>query len=155
MGIYKLERKTILPVSLEEAWGFFSSPHNLVKITPSFMNFRIVSDLNDLHMYEGMQIEYRVCPFAGLPLKWITRIKDVKEHYQFKDIQLKGPFRLWEHTHTFNVLQNNEVEMIDEVRYALPFGILGSLAHALVVKKQLEHIFEYRKNVIDTIFAKK
>ena len=151
MKVYKLERKMIIPVSLEDAWEFFSSPYNLEKITPGYMKFKITSDLKSLFMRVGMRIEYTVCPVPYMRLKWITLISDVSAPYKFKDMQVKGPFKLWEHTHMFKETEAG-VEMTDEVKYALPLGVLGALAHYIMVKKQLRIIFDYRRTVIEKIF---
>lgn len=153
MRVHKLERKMFIPVSIQEAWTFFSSPYNLEKITPGYMKFRITSDLKNISMSEGMRIEYTVRPVANVPLKWITLISDVNAPYQFKDRQIKGPFKVWEHTHTFEE-KDDGVEMTDVVQYALPLGFLGTIAHLIMVKKQLKGIFDYRRTVIEELFQK-
>jgi ligand-binding SRPBCC domain-containing protein len=153
MKIYKLYRKQFLPISVEKAWEFFSTPRNLAKITPGDMAFVIVSDLKDEAIYEGMNIEYRVKPLLGIPMKWVTKIGAVKNNYKFVDMQMQGPYALWEHTHTFDKVDGG-VMMTDEVDYALPLGLLGQLAHWLLVKKKLENIFDYRERMIKQFFAK-
>jgi ligand-binding SRPBCC domain-containing protein len=151
MKIFTLSRKQTIPVSIEKAWSFFSSPYNLEKITPGYMNFKVKTDIKNQEVYEGMKIEYRVSPLLGIPLKWVTVITDVEAPFKFKDIQEDGPFSLWEHTHIFKEVPEG-VEMIDEIRYAIPLGIIGELAHSLVVKRQVEGIFKYRFSVLDKIF---
>lgn len=151
MKIYTLSRKQFIPVSIEKAWSFFSSPYNLEKITPAYMKFKVKSDLKNLEVYEGMKIEYRVSPLLGIPLKWVTIITDVEAPYKFKDIQQEGPFKLWEHTHTFKEVPEG-IEMNDEIRYAIPFGFIGELTHSLIVKRQVEGIFKYRFSVLNKIF---
>ena len=154
MKIFTLNREQELPISIEDAWAFFSAPKNLDKITPPELGFVIKSQLGDDGIFRGMKIQYIVRPLFGIPLKWITEISEVNAPYLFVDNQLKGPYALWEHTHHFNAIPGG-VKMRDEVRYGLPLGLLGLLAHKLVVRKKLEDIFNFRKNVMEQIFAKK
>ena len=151
MSTYYYKSVQWLPVSVDEAWNFFSSAKNLGKIPPEDMRFRIKTNLGNDEIYPGMLIEYSVRPLFGIPLFWKTEISEVEAPYQFKDSQLKGPFALWEHTHTF-AEQSNGTLMQDTVKYRLPFGFLGTIAHRLVVKKRLEGIFTYRRKVLENLF---
>jgi ligand-binding SRPBCC domain-containing protein len=152
MNIYTLHKEQFLPVTLQAAWEFFSTPMNLAKITPDDMAFEVISKFDDGYkIHKGLLIEYRVSPLFGIRMKWITEIGDVVPLKKFVDTQLKGPYALWEHTHTF-VEQDGGVLMHDDVRYALPMGVLGTIAHTLVVKKKLEDIFNYREKVLEGIF---
>lgn len=151
-GVYFLRREQLLPVNLLTAWTFFSSPNNLAKITPPEMGFKTLSTFNDgQEIYTGMLIEYNVKPLFGISLFWRTEIVDVQKPYSFVDTQLKGPYRVWEHTHTFTEKENG-VLMQDVVKYQLPFGPLGVLANALLVRKKLESLFAFRKAAIERIF---
>jgi len=150
MSVYKLERKQLLPISLEEAWSFFSDPKNLVKITPSYMDFRIIHGAES-QMYAGQIIEYRVKPMLGIPITWVTEIKHVDFQQQFVDEQRFGPYRLWHHKHFF-VQTDKGVEMTDVVHYKLPFGPFGRIAHWLFVRRQLNGIFDYRFKVLESMF---
>lgn len=149
--IYTFNKKKFLPISKEQAWDFFSSPYNLQKLTPEYMQFRIVSDLENKAISEAMRLEYRVSPVLGISMKWVSVISQVEPMNQFKDVQIKGPFAYWEHTHLFREVKGG-VEMLDELRYALPFGILGRLAHFLWVRKQIQAIFTYRESVLEHLF---
>lgn len=151
MSTYYYKSMQWLPVSVEEAWKFFSSARNLATITPDDMKFRITSDLQQGEIYEGMLIEYSVRPLFGIPVFWRTKITEVNAPKVFKDSQLKGPFALWEHTHTFTA-QGNGTLMQDTVKYRLPLGLLGTLAHRLVVKKRIDDIFSYRRKVLEKLF---
>lgn len=118
------------------------------------MAFDVLTPLKeDDSIYEGMLIKYKVTPLLGIRMNWTTKIKVVQQPHSFVDIQLQGPYALWEHTHTF-VTQGDGVLMKDHVRYALPLGIVGQVAHSLVVKDKLEKIFDYRRHVIDDIFKR-
>ena len=139
MKLYRLYREHLLPTELKTAWDFFSTPENLARITPPELGFEILTEVKGKKISDGMHIEYYVRPLLGLRLKWITRIDSVQEPKYFVDTQLKGPYKLWEHKHTF-VPTPHGVNMIDEVKYAMPFGILGRIAHALFLS--LIHISE-------------
>jgi ligand-binding SRPBCC domain-containing protein len=154
MTIYELHRSQILPIEISEAWSFFSSPYNLEKITPAYMKFQIISRLENKPIYEGLTIEYIVRPLLGIPLKWKTEITDVNAPHCFVDKQAKGPYSIWEHRHTFKEVAGG-VEMTDHVKYGLPLGILGKVAHAVRIKKQLEEVFDYRTKVLTELFPKK
>ena len=152
MGVYYLYAEQLLPVDIQTAWAFFSSPNNLALITPPEMDFISLSPMADgAEIYTGMLIDYTVKPLFGLPLRWQTGIVSVQKPHSFTDKQLKGPYRLWEHTHTF-IQTENGVLMKDEVKYQLPLGPLGGLAHALLVRKKLQALFRYRKAAIERIF---
>ncbi|OQP46887.1 hypothetical protein A4H97_05030 [Niastella yeongjuensis] len=152
MGVYYLKAEQLLPVDLQTAWAFFSSPNNLALITPPEMGFITLTPITEgQEIYTGMLIDYKVKPLFGIPLHWQTRIREVQKPHLFTDIQLKGPYRLWEHTHTFTQTDKG-VLMKDEVKYELPFGPIGSVANSLLVRKKLENLFRYRKAAIERIF---
>lgn len=143
MKLYTLYRKQELPISLDAAWEFFSSPLNLKKMTPPDMGFEITSDYKNEKMFAGMIVEYIVRPVLGFPMRWVTEITHVKEREYFVDEQRFGPYALWHHKHAFRV-ENDQLIMEDLVNYALPFGFLGKISHWLFIKKRVEAIFNYR-----------
>ncbi|MCL7986897.1 SRPBCC family protein [Sphingobacterium sp. lm-10] len=149
--IYSIYREQHLKGDLETIWKFFSSPYNLEKITPKDMGFVVRSKLPDDAIYEDMIIEYTVSPILSIPLKWRTRITEVVPLQRFIDFQERGPYKLWEHTHTFTPVDDG-VLITDHVRYQLPLGPLGILAHKLFVRKKLNNIFDYRYQVLDKNF---
>ena len=151
MKIYYLNEEQFLPVSNSKAWDFFSSAENLPVITPPELGFKILTDIKEKEIYEGMVIEYKVSPLLKIPLHWKTEISKVEKPHSFTDRQLKGPYKLWEHTHIF-IEQKDGILMKDSVKYSLPFGILGQIAHSLIVRKKLSRIFNYRKKVLNQIF---
>lgn len=154
MKKYELYRETVLPISVVEAWDFFSNPSNLAKITPAEMEFKVVTKDLPEHIHNGLMIAYVVRPLAGIPLKWLSQISAVNAPYSFVDEQLKGPYAYWHHEHTFEE-KNGAVLMKDRVTYAISFGWLGQLANKLVVRKKLAQIFDYRTEQILTIFKSK
>jgi ligand-binding SRPBCC domain-containing protein len=150
--MYQLKTKQIIPTDLETCWDFFSSPKNLKKITPNYMGFEVLLEIPE-KMYAGLMIEYEVKPLLGIPMKWITEITHVDELKFFVDEQRKGPYKIWHHEHHFKQVKNG-IEMTDIVSYEIPFGILGKIAHPLVVKKKLTEIFDYRFQKVEEIFGK-
>jgi ligand-binding SRPBCC domain-containing protein len=152
MKFYTIKSTQHLPISLEEAWAFFSSPNNLQKITPANMAFTVTSDKADgENMYEGQIITYTLKPLLGISVKWMTEIKLVKRNDYFVDEQRFGPYKMWHHKHTFKQTANG-VEMYDEVNYVLPLGFLGTIAHKLFVRKKIESIFAHRRKVLNELF---
>lgn len=151
MKIYKLYRKEFLPVSVEEAWRFFSSPRNLQKITPSSVKLKMRTAITIPEIQEGLYIEYVLSPILRVPFEWITLVSKVDRPYSFTDIQLKGPFALWEHKHSFKPMQGG-TEITDEVNYALPMGVFGQIAHTILIKRRLEEIFDFREKELKRLF---
>jgi ligand-binding SRPBCC domain-containing protein len=151
MKRFSLHTKQILPITLEEAWAFFSSPMNLSKITPAYMNFKILSGFEEGTTREGMIIKYKVHPIMGIPLTWVTKITNVSAPHEFTDMQMQGPYKEWVHTHRFREVEGG-VEMTDELYYQLPMGPLGVLMHSLFIRKQVEGIFAYRTKTLETLF---
>ena len=142
-----------MPIPLAEAWDFFSSPFNLSKITPAKMNFVITSDLKpDTKMYPGMFISYKVSPVFGIKMNWVTEITQVKNHEYFVDDQRTGPYAIWHHEHHFEEIKGG-VRMTDILTYAIPFGIIGQLANAILVEKEVKNIFDYRTKAVNELFG--
>jgi ligand-binding SRPBCC domain-containing protein len=151
MPIHTLERSLTIPAGIEACWAFFSDPRNLTRITPPEMRFEVVSNLPP-RMHPGMMIEYRVRPLLGIPLTWLTEITHVDEPRGFVDEQRIGPYRIWHHEHWFEKSGTDATTMHDKVTYALPFGVLGDLAHPVLVLPQLQRIFEFREKAIREVF---
>ena len=148
--MYQLKRQQLVKTDMATCWYFFSSPGNLQKITPKYMGFDVLTEVPE-KMYEGLMIEYRVRPLLGIPMNWITEITHVKEHQFFVDEQRKGPYRIWHHEHHFETVDNG-VLMSDIVSYELPFGILGKIAHPILVQRKLNEIFDFRFEIVEEIF---
>jgi len=150
MKLYQLKVKQLLPMSLNEAWSFFSDPRNLSKLTPQWLNLKITSNLPH-EMYEGMIISYKVHPILGVPINWITEITSVEEKKYFIDEQRFGPYKLWHHQHHFKEIDGG-IEMEDIVSYALPFDPFSRLLNKLLVGKKVKKIFEFREEVLKKLF---
>ena len=141
MPTHRLTRQQWIPKTVEDAWAFFSRPENLEEITPPFLRFQIVSAERELR--RGSRIEYRL-RVRGLPMRWVSEISEWEPPYRFVDTQQRGPYKLWRHQHIFSP-EAGGTRITDDVEYALPLGPLGELAHTLVVRRDVEGIFEFRQ----------
>ncbi len=150
MTTHRLVASQTIDRPIEEVFAFFSNPANLGRITPPSMGFEQVS--TDLEMRAGLEIDHRIRPVLGLPMLWRSRIDSYDPPHSFVDRQIRGPYRRWEHRHTFTAV-DGATRIDDEVAYDLPFGPLGDLAHAAVVRGQLLEIFRHRARTIESIFA--
>ena len=153
MAAHSIKTVQKIPISLDEAWAFFSNPANLQAITPSNMGFRVISKHHGEKMYAGQIIEYTVKPVMGIPIYWMTEITQVKDKEYFIDEQRFGPYTLWHHQHHFKVIEGG-VEMTDIIHYKNPMWFLGTLANELFVKKQLQGIFDFRFKKVEEMFGK-
>jgi ligand-binding SRPBCC domain-containing protein len=151
MAINSLKSTLLLPISLEQAWNFFSNPRNLNEITPPDMTFNIISEVPE-KMYEGLIIAYKVSPMLNIPLTWVTEITHIKELSYFVDEQRKGPYRMWHHEHHFREIAGG-VKMTDILHYDVGKGFLGSIASTLFVEKRVRHIFDYRAIKLKQLFG--
>lgn len=150
--MYELKRIQGIPITIEKAWEFFSKPENLAKITPSYMNFDILSRSDAGEMYPGMIISYKVSPLFNISVKWATEITQVKEHKYFIDNQIKGPYKIWHHEHHFKNIEGG-IEMKDILFYEMPYGFIGRILYKSIVKNRVEEIFNYRATKIKELFG--
>ncbi len=151
MKLYRLISSQAIPIDKKEAWSFLSNPSNLSVITPDHMKFEILEG-GKRPMFPGQIIHYTVSPFVGLKTKWVTEITHVKDFQYFVDEQRFGPYALWHHKHFINEI-NGGVVMEDIIDYKLPLGIIGQLAHPLIVKRKLLQIFNYREQKLQELFG--
>jgi ligand-binding SRPBCC domain-containing protein len=141
MKTYLLEREQWIRKPLSDVFGFFARPENLGRITPPWMNFRIRTPL-PIEMFAGTRIDYTI-RLAAVPMRWRTHLASWEPEKRFVDVQERGPYARWEHTHTFT-RHGDGVLIGDRVRYALPLGGIGQVAHVLGVRRTLKAIFDYR-----------
>jgi ligand-binding SRPBCC domain-containing protein len=151
MKTYHLRCELITSCSLRETFEVFKNPANLAKITPSWLNFQVLT--KDVQMRKGAEIEYNI-KWLGLPMHWKTLISEYDPPYSFIDEQANGPYALWRHHHTFEETAAG-TKVGDHVEYALPLGPLGEIAHAVMVKRQLEAIFRFRQREIGNLLGAK
>ena len=157
---YILETQITLPRTLDEVFPFFADPGNLEAITPPWLNFQILTP-RPIPMRPGAIIDYKI-RLRGVPIRWRTVIAAYEPPRMFIDMQIKGPYWLWEHTHTFEPVHQEGrfigTRIGDRVRY-LPIDIprwvpgLGGLVHRLMVRPDLERIFAYRQQRMRELLA--
>lgn len=148
--------KITIPKSLDEVWEFFLDPNNLNSITPSEFRFRFISNIKNIdEMYEGMIIKYKVSPFKGIRLNWVTEITKVVKLSYFVDEQRIGPYKMWHHEHHFIKINDTTTEMIDILNYKVGKGIFGTIINKILVENKINWIFEYRRKAIEELFNPK
>ena len=143
---YELTDRFVVAADPDRTWEFFSRAENLPQITPPWMNFSIKSP-TPIDMKQDVLIDY-VIRWMGIPIRWRSRIIDWSPPRQFMDLQIRGPYALWLHQHTFEPAPGGGTVCRDRVTYQLPGGPVGRVMNALMVKRQLMGIFEYRRKVI-------
>jgi len=148
---HTLRREQWVPRPVDDMFAFFSDAHNLEELTPPWLRFRILTRAGT-GIEQGVEIRYTL-RVHGMPVFWRTEIRSWKAPFRFTDVQRNGPYRLWHHTHRF-AAENGGTRMTDVVRYRLPFGVLGSIAHRLFVKSDVEKIFDYRREKIQELFGR-
>ncbi len=147
---YVLEREVAVAFPLAQVFDFFSKAENLEVLTPPWLHFRILTP-RPIKMRQGATIAYQL-RLRGIPVRWFTKIQLWRPPYEFVDVQLEGPYRLWHHTHRFEEYDGG-TRIVDIVRYALPFGQLGRLVHRLQVARDLAKIFDYREQRVRALLS--
>jgi len=142
--IHLLCREQRVELPIDEAFAFYGDASNLELITPPWLGFEITTP-TPIGMRVGTLLEYRL-KLHRVPVRWRTRIESWEPPRRFVDIQIKGPYSLWEHTHTFEEDGTGATFISDWVRYSIPFGPLGELANRLLVRRDLRQIFDYRRD---------
>ena len=150
MRFHTLRSEQWAPHPLAEVFQFFSDARNLAEITPPWLGFRMLTP-GPIRMEPGAKISYRL-GVHGIPIRWTTEIRQWQPPHRFVDVQLSGPYALWHHVHRFEAL-NGGTRMRDVVRYRLPFGALGRLMNSLLVRRDVQQIFDYRKKRIRELFG--
>lgn len=152
MSVHQLSAEQFVPSSKAEVFAFFSRPENLGRITPADMRFELTSP--DRVMRAGLRVAYRLRTLLAIPTTWVSEITRYDAPDAFVDVQVRGPYARWEHTHTFDAARIGDVigtRITDSVTYELPFGPLGDLVNALVVRRRLAAIFEHRRRAIERL----
>jgi ligand-binding SRPBCC domain-containing protein len=149
MAIHTLRREQFIARPRDDVFGFFADASNLETITPAWLNFQIRTP-RPIVMGAGVMLDYRL-RWHGFPIAWKTRIEVWEAPLSFTDLQVRGPYRLWHHVHSFLAVPGG-TRMTDLVTYELPLGPCGELAHALLVRRDLERVFDYRSRAIDSLF---
>lgn len=150
--VYSLYSKQNVPVSIDEVWQFFSDAKNLAVVTPPHLNLKVIQEVYGGSVYAGQVMTYKVKPLLHIPLSWMTEITHVEAPHYFVDEQRQGPYQLWHHQHHFKEISGG-VEMTDLVHYRIPFGFIGNIANAVLVRNELKKIFAYRYQKVIELFG--
>ena len=150
MTVHQIHRELRVARPLAEVFDFFSRAENLEKLTPPWLRFRILTAL-PLKLEQGAKIAYGL-RIRGIPVQWLTVIERWNPPFAFVDVQVKGPYRLWRHTHSFVEVDGGTL-IADTVEYALPFGLLGRLVHRIQVARDLAAVFDYRAQQVGALLG--
>ncbi len=151
MKTYRLQFEQFIDLPIEDVFEFFSKPTNLSMITPPRLRFDILTP-TPLKMKEGQLIDYSLTILYFIKLHWRTLITHYEKPYKFIDQQIKGPYNLWHHTHTFEE-QDGGTLIKDDVLYAVPFGLLGTFINFIYIRYDIKGIFKYRHKILNHIFT--
>jgi ligand-binding SRPBCC domain-containing protein len=152
MPVHVLRREQRLPGPPEAVFPFFADARNLEAITPPLLQFRLLTP-EPVEMGVGTFLQYAL-RLRGLPVRWDTLIQAWDPPYRFVDVQVRGPYRLWHHTHELEPLDGGTATLMrDTVRYALGFGPFGEIARRAVVERDLEAIFAFRAERVPALLA--
>jgi ligand-binding SRPBCC domain-containing protein len=150
VSVHELHREQVVARPLDEVFDFFSRAGNLALLTPPQMRFQMITP-EPIAMGVGTLIEYRL-RVHGLPLRWISRIDEWDEGRRFADRQLRGPYKLWLHSHEFEAVPEG-TKVNDHVRFELPLGLLGELGGLPLVRRDLARIFDYRRAAVENLLG--
>jgi ligand-binding SRPBCC domain-containing protein len=150
MSIHTYIREQCLPGAPAAVFPFFADARNLEAITPPLLRFAMLTP-DPVQMGAGTLLRYRL-RVHRVPVSWLTQITEWDPPHRFVDEQLEGPYALWQHTHTFEDDGAGGTLMRDVVRYRLPLGALGALAHGLV-RRDIAQIFDYRAARVPALLA--
>jgi ligand-binding SRPBCC domain-containing protein len=147
VAYHLFEREQVVAQPLADVFGFFSDVNNLPRITPAALAFRFDEDPpKDLGV--GAVVRYRL-RISGIPVHWVTRITEWDPPHRFADVQARGPYAYWLHTHTFRAITPESTLARDRVIYRIPMGVAGEIARRVFVERQLKRIFDYREEAFE------
>ena len=147
---HQIERSQLVRLSGEEAFAFFADAYNLEALTPPWLGLRILTP-RPIPMRKGTTIDY-VLTTHGIPVRWRTEIVEWEPGRRFVDTQLKGPFRVWQHAHDF--VEGPDGTLIrDTALFRMPYGPLGAIAHRILVARDLERVFDYRRDAVERLLG--
>ena len=152
MQVHVLRREQRLAASPQAVFPFFADPANLEAITPPLLRFRLITPA-PVDMGPGTFLQYAL-RVRGVPVAWDTLIQSWEPPHRFVDVQVRGPYRLWHHTHELEPADGGTATLMrDTVRYAIGFGALGEVARRAVVRRDLEAIFAFRAQRVPALLA--
>jgi|SRR4051794_5944004 ligand-binding SRPBCC domain-containing protein len=151
-AIHVLRREQRLEAPPAEVFPFFADPRNLEAITPPLLSFRLLTP-DPIALGVGTFLQYAL-RLRGVPVRWDTLIQEWEPPVRFVDVQVRGPYRLWHHTHELISLDDGAATLMrDTVRYSIGFGFLGEVARRAVVLRDLEAIFDFRRERVPGLVA--
>ncbi len=148
---WRVTARCVLDAPLEQVFPFFADAGNLEKLTPPWVGFEVLSK-GPLDMRQGLIIDYRI-RIHGIPIRWRTEIATWDPPQRFSDVQLRGPYALWDHTHSFRAIDASTTEMTDTIRYRPKGWILAPLINRMFVENDIRRIFTYRNEQMNRMFG--
>ncbi len=142
MKFYHFYRTQILPLPLAQAFAFFADPRHLEATTPPLVHFKFTREPPPV-LQAGSVVDYRI-RMLGVPVRWRARIELWEPPHRFVDVQVKGAFASWHHTHLFEDAGDGRTRVREQIEFAMPMGVLGRIAYRLFVARMLERIFDFR-----------
>ena len=136
-----------MELPIERAFAFYGDAQNLEPLTPPWLHFQVLTP-KPIEMGAGTLLDYRL-RLHRVPIRWQTRIETWEPPRRFVDVQVRGPYKLWEHTHTFEEDGPGATIIHDRIRYSIPLGPIGTLAERVLVRRDLRQIFDYRRDAIE------
>jgi len=151
LRLYSLQRRQTVKDAPEHVFNFFGRPENLRAVLPASVRFEILTP-SPIEIRQGAIVDYCL-RIHGFSVRWTSLIAAYEPSERFVDVQLRGPFSFWHHTHTFRDVPGGGTEIGDDVLYGMRFGPLGRIVHALLVRRDLEWFFDYRAKAIEQMFT--
>ena len=149
-GVHEIDAEQWVDRPIDAAFAFFADARNLERLTPSFLKFRVLGSSTPT-LRQGTLIDYRLS-LHGVPMHWQSRIESWQPDHQFVDVQVRGPYQFWQHTHDFEEYRGGTI-VRDRVRYQMPLGGFGDALGSGLVQRDLAQIFAYRRQQMGQIFA--
>jgi uncharacterized protein (TIGR01777 family) len=137
--------RTRIRASAAEAFRWHTRPGAFQRLTPPWEQVRVLSQSGGIRDNDEVTLETFIGPFA---VRWVALHQDLIEGVQFRDVQVKGPFARWEHTHRFTPDGEGAFWMEDTIDYELPIGALGRIIAGPTVAAKLARAFHYRHEVL-------
>jgi ligand-binding SRPBCC domain-containing protein len=148
--LYELHREQFILKPRQIVFEFFERPENLARMTPPWLNLVTLTP-SPIQMAQGLRIDYAI-RILGMRWRWTSLITQYEPPQRFRDEQVRGPYRLWEHQHEFQEKDGGTL-VTDHIRYRLPYGVLGEAIHALYVRRALRKIFDFRRQTLALLLS--
>ena len=137
-------KETVIGAPPEVVFGFHNSPQALTLLIPPWENMKVVESTGSLEPGSRVVLQGGL---GFLPLQWVAVHTEFDPPNLFADRQESGPFAYWYHRHRFFEDDLGGTILMDEVEYALPFGLIGLWAGGWFIRRKLDAMFEYRHSI--------